>query len=201
MQIAIDKYKPPIGTPFTDEKFFHCDFAMEKKYFAVSIRNVTSGIVQLFNPQVNIFAEPYATKITGEGITYGNLLQSVSNNAFLVEYIKIDYDLSSQIDYPINVIWSDANGRQCNELIIPRNHFDTEQFRNLRIEVDLRETPILLDGNTYLQFDFGSAPLVRIDPVIRMVFIYRERLLKSDSLVLRNKLSRVIIEKIKNAEN
>lgn len=183
-QIKLDDYQAPLATPYSKDKFYFADFQREKDYFSMTILASFTGDynLQLFNAQTDFNDPVYSTKILTD-ISYRQLLESVCNNGYLVDFIKIAFETNEQIDQNISVVWIDANGQTCTYPIIMRNSVDTYQHQPLLVHIDLRKAPILLDGNTYL-----ILPMVDKKSIYKIVFQYRKRILKSEHLKLIDKL-------------
>lgn len=102
-------------------------------------------------------------EVNGGNQTYAYILNQVINNGYLVYWAKIRWRFSNfatdnQLKQPFSKVYIDANGETQFDTILGIEDIDIYQRKLEVIDIDLQDSPMLLDGITYLQYSFVQDP-------------------------------------------
>ncbi|HON92807.1 MAG TPA: hypothetical protein PKZ07_14665 [Sedimentisphaerales bacterium] len=152
-----------------------------KDYFSLNVLNTVSDFdYHLFDPVTNPAQAPYSTDITSVGgKTYASVFNEVVNNGYEIEFIKIYYpDPATAVNQRREEMYKwyrDSNGQDRRDPLILLNAIDVYQENLNVINLDLRQSPMMLDGTNYLIYRMLK------DVELTLFFFYR-RVQKSTAL-------------------
>lgn len=187
----IDDLQSPTTIADKPQTVQNYTFNNYKQYFTLRINEkAVTTVVNLFdlesynaNPAFynnnftvnSSFANPL---ITNDGQTYEFLLNEIVNNNYLLWWMKIDWNVNSATDVAaqqsVVALQKDANGQFQDDYYPLNQVFDIYQSNLNLVNIDLRPSPVLLDGINYIQFNPSGKTK-------QLVFFY-ERVKKSSDL-------------------
>ncbi len=193
MLIKIPQLELPVGIKLKDgRQLSSWDFRTEKQLFDLTILTEKPG-PDAFK-QINLFeigslSDPfYANNIIVNGYqTYAQLYNQVNNNAILIDHIRMIVPDRSYFDYPLSITYYNVNGRTMQYPIFPNLSIDTDQHQNLLVDIDLKDEPILVSGNTIIGYEMRTADNLKI----RLIMSYSKMIMKSDALNAYNNLTKL----------
>lgn len=178
------RYIRPMGRNTDDLSDGKNVFTIKVNIAPLPFPNPMNETIRLFNQEeYTAYQSWYDTNVVvnGGNQTYAYIMNQVINNAYRVSWVKIVWRFTSlsidpQLQEPLNYIYLDANGLRKEDRILGIDDIDIYQRVLSTIEIDLRDTPLLFDGITYLEYKIVQDPT----PIgINMTFYY-DKILKSD---------------------
>ena len=158
---------PAPNTVAVKEKYHFTDFQNTKQYWSIKFEGGSTPVpftFDLFTYESFRLAPTVYDKISvnGYGInSYQPLMNLVQNNGFKIWWIKISWRFTSitdpQINQPLLYNYKDANGLIKQDTILGIEDLDIYQKDYTVINIDLRESNVILDQDRYLSYSFVQA--------------------------------------------
>ena len=195
----VDSLKAP-NTVAVKEKYHFTNFQNTKQYWSLKFEGGSTPIpftFDLFTYESFRLAPFVYDKISvnGNGInSYQPLMNLVQNNAFKIWWIKISWQFTSitdpQINQPLLYNYKDANGLIKQDTILGIEDLDIYQKDYRVLNIDLRESNVILDQDRYLSYSFVQA----LGAQGATFCFYYEQALQSDVLDEQKDLTNLLTE-------
>jgi hypothetical protein len=192
---------PAPNTVAVKQKFAFTNFQNTKQYWSMKFEdaalapftyNIFDYESWLLNPN------PYSKyiNVNGNGIdSYQYLQNLVLNNAFKIWWIRINWNFKvitdPQLAQPLFYNYKDANGIFKQEQLLDLNDLDIYQKDFSTINIDLRNSNIILDQVNYLSYQFVQTVTPNTPATFNM---YYEQSLQSDVLDEMKDISNLLTE-------
>lgn len=196
----VDTLQAP-NTVAVPEKYHFTNFQNTKQYWSLQFQKGIGAPPFTFDlftyESYRQFPIIYSKNIlvNGQGIdSYQYLMNLVQNNAFKIWWIKISWQFTSvtdaQIRQPLFYNYIDANGLIKQDQLLGYEDLDPYQKNFSVLNIDLRDSSIILDQDRYLSYQFVQ-PLN--DQGATFTFYY-EQALQSDVLDEQKDLTNLLTE-------